>query len=731
MIKANVKKGTALLLAASMLSGLSLSAVDSISVHAGTTSEPSVTTYADRDTLIGDTFDPGESGTAASAVGKLKFGRVGDKAIEWYILGADDNIEGDEHNIAIFAADIIGGKKTVFDDTGFNDDYEESYIRKELRKMSGEEGDDTYNYFTPSEKAMMQGTEVITRENTEDVKTFHTTSDKLYLASVQTDRDLPHDTNYIYVGHFRNPTEEESVNALYEFTGKALPYDPYWGFDKDEYTIVNYRTDKDFWFRTASGYWGMVQCVNFDTYNYVYTSGFISYYYVNEAVGGIRPASNLSLSNVLFASVAEATSVRESGEVSTIDRGTDTAPKVAMTLRMKGDEDEAEKQLKGTIGGVKLEGDEVVVTKGTTNKTVTLIIQGKDAATDTDWYYAKTITADNAGEAVTASNITGYTNAELSQCKIWLEAEGTDGLIYAVNTEEKTAHEHNWSDKLTPYGSKQHGYECTDENCPDKGTPAGFKDLADHKYDKDNVCTECGYRLGDHIVYKVEKDPTSTEPGYKPHFECTECDKWFEYPAVNGVLVEITDKSAYIISATGKKISSGSSSSSSNISTGWIKDSKGWRFRNSDGTLAQGTTVTDSDGNKVEKVLWQKAGNGYFAFGSDGYLITGWIYDKLEDKWYYCDENLGKLYGWFYEAQDGYWYYLSPSTGEALTGWHSINGKDYYFAVAPSAPTYSFDASTDTWIYSNLNGVRPFGSMYANTITPDNYAVDANGAWIH
>ena len=174
-----------------------------------------------------------------------------------------------------------------------------------------------------------------------------------------------------------------------------------------------------------------------------------------------------------------------------------------------------------------------------------------------------------------------------------------------------------------------------------------------------------------------------------------------------------------------------SSGGSSNTNTGWIKDSKGWKYRNSDGIIAQGSTVTDADGNKVEKVLWQKAGNGYYAFGSDGYLVTGWIYDKLEDKWYYCDENVGKLYGWYNEPQDGYWYYLSPSTGEALTGWQSINGKDYYFAAAPSAPTYSFDASTDTWIYSNINGARPFGSMYANTVTPDNYQVDVNGAWIH
>ena len=74
--------------------------------------------------------------------------------------------------------------------------------------------------------------------------------------------------------------------------------------------------------------------------------------------------------------------------------------------------------------------------------------------------------------------------------------------------------------------------------------------------------------------------------------------------------------------------------------------------------LAQGTTVTDADGNKVEKILWEKVGDKYFAIGSDGYLKTGWIYDRIDNKWSYCDENAGRLSGWFYEPQDGYWYYL-------------------------------------------------------------------------
>ncbi len=168
----------------------------------------------------------------------------------------------------------------------------------------------------------------------------------------------------------------------------------------------------------------------------------------------------------------------------------------------------------------------------------------------------------------------------------------------------------------------------------------------------------------------------------------------------------------------------------SSNSTGWIKDSKGWKFRNSDGTIASGTTVTDADGNKIEKLLWQRVGSYYYAFGSDAYLVTGWIYDRLNNKWYYCDENVGMLHGWYYENQDGYWYYLSPITGEMLTGWQSINGKNYYFSTTLQAPTYAQNTATGFWVYSNIQGLRPFGSMYANAVTPDNHVVDESGALI-
>ena len=84
-------------------------------------------------------------------------------------------------------------------------------------------------------------------------------------------------------------------------------------------------------------------------------------------------------------------------------------------------------------------------------------------------------------------------------------------------------------------------------------------------------------------------------------------------------------------------------------------------------------------------MLWQRVGSCYYAFGTDAYLVTCWIYDELSSKWYYCDENAGMLHGWFYDTKYGSWYYLDLSTG----------------------------------------------AMYADTITPDNYNVDKSGALIN
>ena len=66
----------------------------------------------------------------------------------------------------------------------------------------------------------------------------------------------------------------------------------------------------------------------------------------------------------------------------------------------------------------------------------------------------------------------------------------------------------------------------------------------------------------------------------------------------------------------------------------WIKDARGWWLRYSDGTWPMGNTGA---------FHWEKVNGRWWAFGAEGYLSTGWIYDTLHQGWFYMDENQGML----------------------------------------------------------------------------------------
>ena len=82
----------------------------------------------------------------------------------------------------------------------------------------------------------------------------------------------------------------------------------------------------------------------------------------------------------------------------------------------------------------------------------------------------------------------------------------------------------------------------------------------------------------------------------------------------------------------------------------WIKDARGWWLRYSDGTWPMGNTGA---------FHWEKVNGRWWAFGAEGYLSTGWIYDTLYQGWFYMDENQGMLTGW--QFINGKWYYLNPN----------------------------------------------------------------------
>lgn len=108
----------------------------------------------------------------------------------------------------------------------------------------------------------------------------------------------------------------------------------------------------------------------------------------------------------------------------------------------------------------------------------------------------------------------------------------------------------------------------------------------------------------------------------------------------------------------------------------WIKDARGWWLRYSDSTWPMGNTGA---------FHWEKVNGRWWAFGAEGYLSTGWIYDTLYQGWFYMDENQGML-----------------------TGWQFINGK---------------------WYYLNSNQDGSAGIMYSKRRTPDGWYVKEDGSW--
>lgn len=162
----------------------------------------------------------------------------------------------------------------------------------------------------------------------------------------------------------------------------------------------------------------------------------------------------------------------------------------------------------------------------------------------------------------------------------------------------------------------------------------------------------------------------------------------------------------------------------------WVKESTGWRYRLSNGTYLSGSLVLDpATGRQVEQIVWKQLRGAWWAFGADGYIRTGWVYDYSAGEWYYVDENTGMRTGWYLDPQDGRWYYLDPATGEMLTEWQLIPDLGYVYLnpYAPQ-PTWAYDEELKTWVYMEGAG-RPYGSLYMAEWTPDGYYVNADGVW--
>ena len=402
-LKHNFKKGMAFVLSLAMVAGLvpaMSGGANTVQAATGSGTEPSVTAYATKAQLM-TAFTPDANGTATTK-GKLVFGKKSDgtTAQEWYILGKDEGVSGD--NTIIFAANPIAtGQKFNSDISNKNDEnlwsdcvyseatitevYANHYGASELRDTLQGMATNT-SYFTSAEQGLMNATTVTTKD-TKNSSVTYTTTDKLYALQGDYDND-----QYLWAG-----TDDSTVLAMSSYLRNGEWFwlrSPYGG-------------SGDFALCADRGYYVILGRVDID-------SG-----------SPVQPASNLDLSSVLFASAATAASSDTKSE-----KITDSA---AMTLRLDGTGKDI-----GTVTYNTTTGD-IKVVKGTTSQTVALVVQGNDGTNN--WYYSKKITGTddvNVSDIVAESNTPA--SIDLSACKIWLEIT-EDNVTYVVNATETVVSE--------------------------------------------------------------------------------------------------------------------------------------------------------------------------------------------------------------------------------------------------------------------------------------------------
>ena len=399
-LKHNFKKGLAFVLTFAMIAGLvpaMSGGANTVQAATGSGTEPSVSAYATKDQLM-TAFTPDANGTATTK-GKLVFGKNSSgEAQEWYILGKDSGVSGD--NTILFAASPIARGQKFEDNWQNNKTYDASYgvytskptdvypnhygaseLRAALQNMATNE-----SYFTTAEQGLMNDTTVTTKD-TKNSKTY-TTADKLYA--------LAADGYGVSYKTIKAGSDNSTVLARsnYWSSGDGFwlrsPYDPSYVGSKDHALYADPRV-----------------CVDKE--------------YLNIGIV-VQPASNLKLSSVLFASAAKAASDYTS-EAVRISSGK------AMTLRLDGTGKDI-----GTVTYNTTTGD-IKVVKGSTAQTVSLVVQGNDGTND--WYYNKQIEGPETVNALDIKSALSLTSdIDLFACKIWLEIT-EDNVSYAVNAEKE------------------------------------------------------------------------------------------------------------------------------------------------------------------------------------------------------------------------------------------------------------------------------------------------------
>ena len=156
-------------------------------------------------------------------------------------------------------------------------------------------------------------------------------------------------------------------------------------------------------------------------------------------------------------------------------------------------------------------------------------------------------------------------------------------------------------------------------------------------------------------------------------------------------------------------------------------------------------TIFASGSSESQKPHWQKEGDKWYYYGSDGTKMKGW--QKIDEQWYYMDTNGVMLTGWqkisgvnYYLHSDGrmahsewiqskedtMWYYLHGDGKMASHEWITTKGISYYVHGNGHMATNEWIQWTDgNWYYLTSDG-----SMAKNrtlVLKGISYQFDENG----
>lgn len=405
---------------------------------------PSVTSFATKDELKTKFSLDGMSDGVEDTVGRLRFGKnaYGESQI-WYIAGTDSGIKRADgtaldDNIVLFAVEPILGKSETdgttiegqkFSANKFKEPYDyepvsgcqysgntpaqvysnhygRSDLRATLRAMAESEA-----YFTKVEQSLMNETTVETLDTLNNVT--YTTTDKLYALSIWDVNACP----AIYWENNQAVNEFTEPDKIYAGSGNniAIASELYSGTTSSGTYWLRSPATNIYW---ENGGYGASQR---QTYYLIAVVSSTSKQLATESCGvtrAVKPAANLNLTNVLFASATKAAS--QEPVSGTIADGT------PMVLRLN---ENAYGKTIGTVGYDESQGLIVAQNNADVTGPVSLVVQGNDGSQD--WYYSVVVDGSAVVTKEQLQKALGFSTVTLGECKIWLETT-EDNVAYAT-----------------------------------------------------------------------------------------------------------------------------------------------------------------------------------------------------------------------------------------------------------------------------------------------------------